>query len=88
MKDTTALLHYSTTVKKDTRAFIGSCNLYRRHIRNFTYSSVFLRNLTKKREKWELTPAQQAEFEQMKSKLSSILILGVPRANGELVSIS
>ena len=33
---------------KDIRAFIGSCNFYRRHIRNFTYSSVLFTNLTKK----------------------------------------
>ena len=31
---------------KDIRAFIGSCNFYRRHIRNFTYSSILLTNLT------------------------------------------
>ena len=36
---------------KDTRAFIGSCNLYRRHIRNFAYSSVLLMNLKKRSEK-------------------------------------
>ena len=72
---------------KDIRAFIGSCNFYRRHIRNFTYSSVLLTNLTKKSEKWEWTPAYQAEFELLKSKLSSLSILGVPRADGELVFI-
>ena len=73
---------------KDIRAFIGSCNFYRRHIRNFTYSSVLLTNLTKNSEKWEWTPAHQAEFEQLKSKLASLSILGVPRADGELVFIS
>ena len=72
---------------KDIRVFIGSCNFYRRHIRNFRYSSVLLTNLTKKSEKWEWTPAHQAEFEQLKSKLSSLSILGVPRADGELVFI-
>ena len=73
---------------KDIRAFIGSCNFYHRHIRNFTYSLVLLTNLTKKSEKWEWTPAQQAEFEKLKSKLSSLSIMGVPRADGELVFIS
>ena len=70
---------------KDIRAFIGSCNFYLRQIRNFTYSSVLLKNLTKKRERWEWTQAHQAEFEQLKSKLSSLSIFGVPRADGELV---
>ena len=73
---------------KDIRAFIGSSNFYRRHIRKFTYFSVLLTNLTKKSEKWEWTPAHQAEFEQLKSRLSSLLIWGVPRADGELLLIS
>ena len=73
---------------KDIRVFIGSCNFYRRCIRNFTYSSFLLTNLTKKSEKWEWTPAHQAEFEQLKSKLSPLWILGVPRADSELVFIS
>ena len=73
---------------KDMQAFIGSCNFHRRHIRNFTYSSVLLTNLTKKSEKWECTRAHQAEFEQLKSKLASLSILGVPRADGEHVYIS
>ena len=72
---------------KDIRAFLGSCNFYRRHIRNFTYSSVLLTNLTKKSKKWEWTPAHQAEFEQMKSKLASLSTLGVPRAGGEPVFV-
>ena len=73
---------------KDIRAFIGSCNFYLQHIGNFTYSSVLLTNLTKKSEKWEWTPAHRAEFEHLKSKLSSLSILGVPRAAGKLVFIS
>ena len=73
---------------KHIRAFIGTCNFYRRHIRNVTYSWVLLTNLTRKREKWEWTPANQAEFEQLKSKLASLSILGVTRADGELVFIS
>ena len=73
---------------KDIRAFIGSCNFYGRHIRNFTYSWVLLTNLTKKSEKLEWTPAQQSEFERLRSKLASLSILGVPRADGELVFIS
>ena len=70
---------------KDIRTFIASCNFYRRHIRNFSYFLVLLTNLTKKSEKPEWTPAHQAEFEQLKLKLSSLSILGVPRADSELV---
>ena len=35
---------------KEIRAFLGSCNFYRRHIRTFTYSSHLLKDLTKKTE--------------------------------------
>ena len=73
---------------KDIRAFIGSCNFYRQHIRNFTYSPVLLTNSTKKSEKWAWTPAHQAEFERLKSKLATLSTLGAPRADGELLSIS
>ena len=34
---------------KDIRAFLGSCNFYKRHIPTFTYSSHLLTDLTKKR---------------------------------------
>ena len=32
----------------DVRSFIGACNFYRRHIKNFTYTSAILTNLIKK----------------------------------------
>ena len=59
-----------STTQGSTFTFIGSCNFYGRHIRNFTYSSVLLTNLTKKSEKWEWIPAHQAEFEELRSKLA------------------
>ena len=36
-----------TRVVKDIRAFLGSCNFYRRHIPTFTYSSHLRTDLTK-----------------------------------------
>ena len=32
----------------DVRSFIGACNFYRRHIKNFTYTSAILTDLIKK----------------------------------------
>ena len=32
----------------DVRSFIGACNFYRRHVKNFTYSSAILTDLIKK----------------------------------------
>ena len=40
---------------KDIRAFLGSCNFYRRHIPTFTYSSHLLTDLTKKTVPWKLS---------------------------------
>ena len=36
----------------DVRSFIGACNFYRRHIKNFTYTSAILTDLIKKSTTW------------------------------------
>ena len=36
----------------DVRSLIGASNFYRRHIKNFTYSSAILTNLIKKSTTW------------------------------------
>ena len=41
---------------KDIRAFLGTCNFYRRHIPTFTYSSHLLTDLTNKTVQWKWTP--------------------------------
>ena len=46
----------------DVRTFIGACNLYRRHIHNFTYSSAPLTDLTKKTNPWRWTDKEEACF--------------------------
>ena len=33
----------------DVRSFIGACNFYRRHIKNFTYTNANLTDLIKKK---------------------------------------
>ena len=33
----------------DVRSLIGACNFYRRHIKNFAYTSAILTDLIKKR---------------------------------------
>ena len=47
---------------KDNRAFLGSCDFYRRHIPTFTYSSHLLTDLTKKTVPWKWTPEHEAHF--------------------------
>ena len=72
---------------KDIRAFLGSCNFYRRRIPTFTYCSHPLTDLTKKTVPWRLTPEHEAQFQEIKGKLSSLRLLGTPAPNGELVVI-
>ena len=36
----------------DVRSFIGTCNFYRRHITNLTYTSAILTNLNNKSTTW------------------------------------
>ena len=42
----------------DVRSFIGACNFYRRHIKNFTYISAILTDLIKKRTPMALGPTR------------------------------
>ena len=36
----------------DVRSFMGACNFYRRHIKNFTYTSAIVTDLIKKSTTW------------------------------------
>ena len=73
---------------KDIRAFLGSCNFYRRHIRTFTYSSHLLTDLTRKTVPWTWTPEHEAQFQEIKDKLISLRLLGTPAPDGEFVVIT
>ena len=68
---------------KDIRAFLQSCNFYRRHISTFTYSSHLLTDLTKKTVPWKWTPEHEAQFQVIKEKLSSLRLLGKPAPDGD-----
>ena len=73
---------------KDIKAFLGSCNFYRRHIPTFAYSSHLLTDLTKKTVPWKWTPEHEAQFQEIKKKLSSLRLLGTPASDGEFVVIT
>ena len=73
---------------KDIRAFVGSCNFYRRHIPTFTYSCDLLTDLTKKNVPWKWTPEHEAQFQEMREILSSLRLLGTPAPEGEFVVIT
>ena len=73
---------------KDIRAFLGSCNFYGRHVPTFTYSSHLLTDLTKKTVPWKWTPEHEAQFQEIKEKLSSLRLLGTPAPDSEFVVIT
>ena len=73
---------------RDLRAFLGATNFYRRHCKNFTYSSAPLTDLLKKNAKWRWGEVEQRAFDELKSKIAAMEVLGVPRPIGELVMVT
>ena len=64
----------------DVRSFIGACNFYRRHIKNFTYTSAILTDHSKKSTTWRWGPDEQQAFNDLRDKVASTKCLGVPKA--------
>ena len=73
---------------KSVRSFIGACNFYHRHIRNFTYTSARLTDLTKKGATWVWGPEEEKCFQELKDKIADAKCLGVPRLHGEIILVS
>ena len=69
----------------DVRSFIGACNFYRRRIKNFTYTSAIVTDLSKKSTTWRWGPQEQQAFDELKDKGANAKCLGVPRAQGEII---
>ena len=63
----------------DVRSFIEACNFYRRHIKNFTYTSAILTDLIKKSTTWRWGQQEQQGFDELKDKVANAKCLGVPR---------
>ena len=80
-EDSTKLLH-------DVRSFIWACNFYRRHIRNFTYTSAVLTDLIKKSTTWRWGPQEQQAFDELKDKVANAKCLVVPRAQREIILVT
>ena len=69
----------------DVRSFIGACNFYSRHIRNFTYTSAIL---IKKSTTWRWDPQEQQAFDELKDKGAKAKCLRVPSAEGENILVT
>ena len=72
----------------DVRSFIGACNFYPRHIKNFTYTRAILTDLIKKTTTWRWVPQEQQAFDELKDKVANAKCLGVPRAEEEIILVS
>ena len=72
----------------DVRSFIGACHFYRRHIKNFTYTSAILTDLIKKSTTWRWGPQEQQAFDELKDKVANAKCLGMPRAQGEIILVT
>ena len=72
----------------DVRSFIGACNFYCRHIKNFTYTSAILTDLIKKSTTWCWGPQEQQALDELKDKVANAKCLGVPRAQGEIILVT
>ena len=73
---------------KKIRQFIGGCNFYRRHVRNFTESSAILTYLIRDNTPWKWTDEEKNKLEELKKKICKAITLGVPRPKGEVVFAS
>ena len=83
-----ALQGFKVRSLKDLRQFLGACNFFRRHMKNFTFSSAPLTDLLKKNARFSWSDTHEALVEEIKKKLVSSTPLGVPRATGELILIT
>ena len=66
---------------------MGACNLYHRHIHNFTYSSAPLTDLIKKNTTWRWTAREEECLQELENFFSSNCF-GAPRPQGEIVLIA
>ena len=69
----------------DVHSFIGACNFYRGHIKNFTYTSAILTDLIEKSTTWRWGCQEQQAFEELKDKVANTKCFGVFRAPGEII---
>ena len=72
----------------DVRSFIGACNFYHRHIKNFSYTRAILTDLIKKSTTWCWGPQEKQAFDELKKKVANAKCPGVPRAQGEIMVVT
>ena len=75
-----AVVNWSTPTKlREVRSFVGLCIYYRRFVPGFAMLAAPLHALAKKNQTFHWSDACQKFFEALKYKLTTALILGLPR---------
>ena len=69
-------------------SFIGACNFYRCHIKNFTYTTTIMTDVIKESTYWRWGPQEQQAFDELKDKVANARCLCIPRAQGEIILVS
>ena len=72
----------------DVPSFIGACNFYCCHVKNFTYTSAILTDLIKKSTTWRWGPQEQKAFDELKDTVANAKCLGVPGAQGAMILVT
>ena len=75
----------------EIRQFLGLCNFFRNHVRNFAQISAALTNLTKKENPWRqgpLPPEALKAFRELQSILCSEPVIGYPRRDRQYALIT
>jgi len=67
---------------KDVESFLGFANFYRWFINNFSHTARPLNELKGKKE-WKWEREHQEAFEELKEKITSQLVLSLPRREGK-----
>jgi len=78
-----AVKEWNTPTKiKDVESFLGFANFYQRFIHNFSHTAKPLNELKGKKE-WKWEKKHQEAFEELKEKITSQLVLSLPRKEGK-----
>jgi len=78
-----AVKEWKTPTKvKDVKSFLRFANFYRQFIHNFSHMAKPLNKLKGKKE-WKWEEEHQKAFEELKEKITSQLVLSLPRREGK-----